>query len=206
MLFMPKEVKFFDLFDKQVENVVRAAEFYKKLVDEADFTPENVRAMHELEHYGDELAHNIINTLNETFITPFDREDILDLTHQLDDTVDGIYMITNRFHLYKISTPTDYSKQLAKIIEQSAKSVQKMIHYLRNNKNMKETIRQCVEVNRLENEADVIRDEAISSLFENEKDAVKVIKQKELYEAAEEVTDNCENIANIVESILVKNN
>ena len=205
-MFMPKEVKFFDLFDKQAENLVKAAEFYKKLTDEAAFTPENVRAMHELEHYGDELTHNIINTLNETFITPFDREDILALANRLDDIIDGIYLITNRFQLYKITKPTEYSQKLANTIAQSTKAMQKALASLRSNKNMKETLFQCVEINRLENEGDVLRDEAISWLFENEKDPIMVIKQKELFEEAETVTDFCEYVAILVESILVKNN
>ena len=205
-MFIPKEVKFFDLFDKQAENLVKAAEFYKKLVNEGGFTPENVRAMHELEHYGDELTHTIINTLNETFITPFDREDILALANRLDDIIDGIYLISNRFMLYKITKPTEYSKKMANTIEQSTKAMQKALASLRSNKNMKETLFQCVEINRLENEGDVLRDEAISSLFENEKDPLMVIKQKELYELAETITDYCEHVANMVESILVKNN
>lgn len=205
-MFIPKEVKFFDLFDKQAENLVKAAEFYKKLVNEGNFTPENVRAMHELEHYGDELTHTIINTLNETFITPFDREDILALANRLDDIIDGIYLISNRFMLYKITKPTEYSKKMASTIEQSTKAMQKALASLRSNKNMKETLFQCVEINRLENEGDVLRDEAISALFEHEKDPIMIIKQKELYEEAETVTDFCEHVANLVESILVKNN
>lgn len=205
-MFIPKEVKFFDLFDKQAENIVKAADFYQKLVDEAAFTPENVRAMHEIEHYGDEMTHTIINTLNETFITPFDREDIMALTNHMDDIVDGIYMITNRFCLYKISKPTEYSKKLAHVLAQSTKALQKALAALRNKKMMKETLIQCVEINRLENEADVLRDEAITALFENEKDPVMIIKQKELYEKAEDVADYCEHTANVVESILVKNN
>ncbi len=205
-MFIPKEVKFFDLFDKQAENIVQAATFYKKLVDEAAFTPENVRAMHEREHYGDELTHTIINTLNETFITPFDREDILALANHMDDIIDGLYMITNRFCLYKIQNPSTPSKKLAAVLAQSAQALQKALASLRHKKQMKETLRQCVEINRLENEADVIRDEAISYLFEHEKNPVMVIKQKELYEEAEKVTDYCEHLANVVESILVKNN
>ena len=162
--------------------------------------------MHEREHYGDELTHTIINTLNETFITPFDREDIMALANHMDDIVDGIYMITNRFNLYKIHTPTEASKKLANVLAQSTKALQKALAALRNKKMMKETLIQCVEINRLENEADVIRDEAISELFEKEKDPVMIIKQKELYEEAENVADYCEHTANVVESILVKNN
>ena len=205
-MLVPKETKFFDLFDKQAENLVRTADFYKKMIDENAFTPENVRAMHEMEHYGDELTHTIINTLNETFITPFDREDIMALTNHMDDVVDGIYMITNRFALYKIPQPSEPSKRMADVLARATKALEKAVNTLRNKKLMKETLMQCVEINRLENEADVIRDEAISDLFENEKNPVMIIKQKELYEESENVADYCEHTANVVESILVKNN
>lgn len=205
-MFLPKEDKFFDLFDKQAKNLVRAAEYYHKLVEEGNFSPENVRKMHEFEHYGDELTHTTINILNETFITPFDREDILALANRLDDIMDNIYLLTNRFSLYKISKPTTYSKKMAVTIEQTVKALRHTMAALRNKKHMKETQEYCVEINRLENEGDVLRDEAISDLFANEKDPIMVIKQKELYEIAETTTDFCEHVANLVESILVKNN
>jgi len=205
-MFLPREEKFFDLFDKQAENIVRASEAYRKIVEEGTFTSENVRKMHEFEHYGDELTHTTINTLNETFITPFDREDILALANRLDDIIDNIYLLTNRFYLYKITKPTTYSKKLAAILEQTSRALQKALAALRHKKNMTETLRQCVEINRLENEGDVLRDEAISDLFSNEKDPIMVIKQKELYEIAETTSDFCEHVANMVESILVKNN
>lgn len=205
-MFLPREDKFFDLFDKQAENLVRAAEYYHKLVEEGDFSPENVRKMHEFEHQGDELTHTTINKLNETFITPFDREDILALANRMDDIMDNIYLLTNRFSLYKISHPTSYSKKMAVTIEQTTKALRHTLAALRNKKHMKRTQEYCVEINRLENEGDVLRDEALSDLFKNEKDPIMVIKQKELYEIAETTTDFCEHVANLVESILVKNN
>ena len=205
-MLLPRQDKFFDLFDKQAENIAKAAELYHELVEKADFSPEKVRRMHEMEHYGDELTHSTINTLNETFITPFDREDILALANRLDDIMDNIYLLTKRFNLYKISKPTQYSKRLANVIEQTAKALQHTLAALRNKKHMKETQDYCVEINRLENEGDVIKDEAISYLFDNEKDPIMVLKQKELYEIAETTTDFCEHVANLVESILVKNN
>ena len=205
-MFLPKETKFFDLFDKQAENLVKAATLYHTLITKADFSPENVRQMHELEHFGDEMTHTIINTLNETFITPFDREDILALANRMDDIIDNIYQLTKCFALYKITKPTIYSQKLAATIEQTATALQKAVGSLRSNKNMKQTLEQCVEINRLENEGDILRDEAISDLFENEKDPIMVMKQKELYELAESTTDFCEHVANMVESILVKSN
>ncbi len=207
MLFMPKEAKFFDLFDMQAANLLEGAELFKKIITESAITRDNVDKMHAIEHNGDEINHIIINTLNESFITPFDREDVLSLATNMDNIVDGIYMIVNRFYLYKINNPSEESKKLAEIIEQSARAVKQAVYFLRSNKNMKNTLKQCVEINRLENMADVIRDEAISRIL-NEPDAnpIHVIKQKELFEAAETVTDMCEYVANVVESILVKNN
>ena len=205
-MLLPKEDKFFDLFDRQAENLVRAAEFYHQSIVQADLSAENVREMHQFEHDGDEVTHTIINTLNETFITPFDREDILALANRMDDIMDNIYLLMNRFYLYKITKPTQFSQKLADTIEQSMKALRKAVATLRSNKHMKDTYRHCVEINRLENEGDVLRDEAISYLFANEKDPIMVIKQKELYEIAELTTDYCEHVANMVESILVKNN
>ena len=206
MLFMPKEVKFFDLFDKQAENLLEGAQLFNKILNTPDISRDNVDKMHAIEHRGDEINHNILNMLNESFITPFDREDIFSLAQNMDNIIDGIYMITNRFYLYKIFTPAEESKKLAVIIENSAKAVSKVVSFLRSNKNMKETLKQCVEINRLENMADEIRDEAISRIL-NEENAnpILVIKQKELFEEAENVTDMCEHVANVVESIIVKN-
>lgn len=207
MLFMPKEVKFFDLFDKQAENLLEGAQLFNKIINTPDISRDNVDKMHAIEHRGDEINHNILNMLNESFITPFDREDIFSLAQNMDNIIDGIYMITNRFYLYKIFNPAEESKKLASIIENSAKAVCKVVNFLRSNKNMKDTLKQCVEINRLENMADEIRDEAISRILNDENaNPILVIKQKELFEEAENVTDMCEHVANVVESIIVKNN
>ena len=207
MLFMPKEVKFFDLFDKQAENLLEGAQLFNKIINTPDISRDNVDKMHAIEHRGDEINHNILNMLNESFITPFDREDIFSLAQNMDNIIDGIYMITNRFYLYKIFTPAEESKKLASIIENSARAVCKVVNFLRSNKNMKDTLKQCVEINRLENMADEIRDEAISRILNDENaNPILVIKQKELFEEAENVTDMCEHVANVVESIIVKNN
>ena len=207
MLFMPKEVKFFDLFDKQAENLLEGAQLFNKIINTPDISRDNVDKMHAIEHRGDEINHNILNMLNESFITPFDRDDIFSLAQNMENIIDGIYMITNRFYLYKIFTPAEESKKLASIIENSAKAVCKVVNFLRSNKNMKDTLKQCVEINRLENMADEIRDEAISRILNDENaNPILVIKQKELFEEAENVTDMCEHVANVVESIIVKNN
>lgn len=206
-MFMPKEMKFFDLFDKQAEIIMEGAQVFNKIINTPEITKDSVSKMHDIEHRADEVMHNIMNTLNESFITPFDREDIVTLAGKMDDVVDGLYLIVNRFYLYQITKPTEYSKRLADTILTTVTALQKIILALRSNKNMKEILRQCIEINRLENVADEIRDEAISSILNTpQADPILVIKQKELFEVAEAVTDYCEQAANVVESILVKNN
>ena len=206
-MFVPKEMKFFDLFDKQMHNLLEGAELYRRIIHTPEITRDNVDKIHSIEHRCDEMTHIILNTLNESFITPFDREDIMALANKMDDIMDGFYMIANRFYLYKIENPTEESKKLADISLNAVKSLQKAISLMRHNKNMRAVLKECIEINRLENMADEIRDEAISRILnDNNANPILVIKQKELIEAAESVTDTCEHAANVLESILVKNN
>jgi predicted phosphate transport protein (TIGR00153 family) len=206
-MFMPKEMKFFDLFDKQMSVLLEGAQLFNEIINKSAISRDNVNKMHAIEHAGDEMTHTIINTLNESFITPYDREDILALANGMDDIIDGLYMIANRFYLYKLETPRDESKKLAEVILSSVEALQKAITLMRSNKNMKAVLKQCIEINRLENLADEIRDEAISRILNvDNSNPILVIKQKELFEAAESVTDSCEQVANVVESIIVKNN
>ena len=206
-MFMPKETKFFDLFDHQIDNVVKGAKLFKEIIGKPAVTADNIDKMHAIEHDGDEVNHRIIDKLNESFITPFDREDILDLSNSTDNIIDGIYMITKRYYLYKLLTPGEYSRKFSELIEQSVLALQKVVHGLKHRKHSEEVREQCVEINRLENMADILRDEAISNLLNDENaNPIVVIKKKEMYETCENVTDLCEHVANIVESILVKNN
>ena len=206
-MFMPKETKFFDLFDRQIDNVVEGAKLFREIITKPAVNADNIDKMHAIEHNGDEISHRIIDKLNESFITPFDREDILDLSNSTDNIIDGIYMISKRYYLYKLLAPGEYSHKFAALLEESVLALQKVVHGLRNNKHSKEVMAQCVEINRLENMADTLRDEAISKLLNDETaNPLVVIKKKEMYETCEYVTDMCEHVANIVESILVKNN
>ena len=206
-MFMPKETKFFDLFDRQIDNVVKGAKLFREIIEKPAVTADNIDKMHAIEHEGDEISHRIIDKLNESFITPFDREDMLDLSNSTDNIIDGIYMITKRYYIYKLLTPGEYSHKFADLIEQSVLALQKVVHGLKHRKHSKEVMEQCVEINRLENMADILRDEAISNLLNDENaNPIVVIKKKEMYETCENVTDLCEHTANIVESILVKNN
>ena len=206
-MFMPKETKFFDLFDRQIDNVVKGAKLLREIIEKPAVTADNIDKMHAIEHDGDEVSHRIIDKLNESFITPFDREDMLDLSNSTDNIIDDIYMIAKRYYIYKLLKPGEYSHKFADLIEQSVLALQKVVHGLKHRKHSKEVMEQCVEINRLENMADILRDEAISTLLNNENaNPIVVIKKKEMYETCENVTDLCEHTANIVESILVKNN
>jgi hypothetical protein len=202
--FLPKGFNFFDLFDKQVEYAIEAAVLFKEIASRGDVDAGSHIKMEEIEHKGDETTHSIIENLNKTFITPFDREDIHKLATELDDVVDVINTIVSRLRLYKLSGANENLVEFTTVIEQSVREVASAVNGLRRPKNSKKILDCCVEVNRLENVGDAMRDEVLADLFETEKDPIAVIKWKEIYQDAETVLDVCEDVANVVESILVK--
>ena len=202
--FLPKGFNFFDLFDKQVDCAVDAAHCFKELVSKGTLDETVIKEIHELEHQGDEAAHIIIDQLNKTFITPFDREDIHELMKQLDDVTDMINNIARRLLVFKLIGVDKRLVEFAAVIEESTHSVASAVKGLRSMKNSKSIKEACVEVNRLENVGDTMRDEALGELFETEKNPIAVIKWKEVYQYAETVLDICEDVAHVVESIIVK--
>jgi hypothetical protein len=202
--FLPRGFNFFDLFDKQVEYAIEAAVLFKEIASRGEVDAGSHIKMEEIEHKGDETTHSIIENLNKTFITPFDREDIHKLATELDDVVDVINTIVGRLRLYKLSGANKNLVEFAKVIEQSVREVARAVNGLRRPKDSKTILDCCVEVNRLENVGDSMRDEVLADLFETEKDPIAVIKWKEIYQDAETVLDVCEDVANVVESILVK--
>lgn len=202
--FLPKGFNFLELFEKQVDCAVDASHYFNLLVSNAIINDSYVKKIQELEHQGDEAAHSIIDHLNKTFITPFDREDIHQLTKELDNITDMINNMARRLAIYKFNTVNDNLTKFASVINESIKEVASVIKGLNNLKNVKSIQESCVEINRLENVGDVMRDSALAELFNVEKDPIMVIKWKEIYEFAETVLDICEDVANVVESILVK--
>lgn len=200
----PKEDKFFDLFDKQAESILKATVFFKEIVSQGTFDDVTVLRMHDMEHECDVHAHGIMELLNRTFITPFDREDIHALSHELDDIVDMIYSITKRIHLYKITDKSVGLLQFADYIEQAVTALSKALKGLRKIKNMRPIMDSCIEVNKLENLGDQLKDAIIGKLLESNPDPIQFIKWKEIFEGTETVLDICEDVANVIESILVK--
>jgi len=202
--FFPNEFNFFDLFEKQVGFAVDAAKYFKELVLKGVFDETAIRKIGDIEHQGDDVAHTIIDQLNKTFITPFDREDIHRLAKEIDDVIDMINTIVSRMRVYKLSGVNKNLVEFASVIEESVSAVACAVKAMRNMKNSEVVSTACVEINRLENVGDSMRDEMLAELFEREKDPIAVIKWKEIYQDAETVLDICEDVAHVVDSILVK--
>jgi hypothetical protein len=204
---IPKDKIFFTLFAKSAENLVAISKKFNILLHTSapDKRVALIREIADLEHQGDTITHNIFTELSTNFITPFDREDIHYLATSLDDIVDYIHGSAKRLQLYKIEDYTEAMQQLAIGIEKSAEQVYIAVTGLKGLENIVKVNEALVKINYLENQADDIFDGAIAALFINEKDAVNIIKLKEIYSNMETATDKCEDVANVIETIIVKN-
>ena len=202
--FFTNQFNFFNLFEEQVHHALEAACFFKEVVARGRVSEEMLSTMAQIEHRGDDVAHTIIAQLNKTFITPFDREDIHALAMELDDITDMINNIVSRLRVYNITSVNQNMVEFAAVIEQSVRAVACAVGGLRHTKNVRVVFDACVEVNRLENVGDVMRDRMLAELFAVEKDPIVVIKWKDLYQEAETVLDVCEDVVHVVDSIMVK--
>jgi predicted phosphate transport protein (TIGR00153 family) len=205
-MLLRKEMKFFKLYNQQCENMVAAAKFFNELVTTGNFNEDSVAAMRRFEQEGDIITREVSMVLNKTFITPFDREDIFELSNEIDNVVDSIDALTKRMRLYKLTKPDPLLKQFAVLIEQSAIALSDAVKYLDNAKNYSRVQIYCSEVNRLENLGDQLRDTSIGDLLDNNTDPIYVIKWKEIYETAEATIDICDRVGKTLYSITVKNN
>ena len=202
---LPKEYQFFDFFDKMADASVDAARLFKEFAVQGTFDEAANEKMREIEHHCDDITHDIINKLNRTFITPFDREDIYALAHRFDSVVDIIHAITKRMLLYNLhNSVSEDLLRFAELIEQSAMALATAVRGLRNLKNATIISEACIEINRLENLGDLLRDETIGKLFDNSFDPLYIIKWKDIFQDAERALDQCEDVANVIESIMVK--
>jgi predicted phosphate transport protein (TIGR00153 family) len=202
---MPREQKFFDLFEEAAKNITKAARELKEMMDTWQFIDSRVAEITELEHEGDTIAHQILSLLHRTFVTPFDREDIALLAHTMDDIIDFVHATADSMFIYKITAPTQRSKELADIIVQGAVEVEKAVHGLRHKSEFKQILERCVEINRLENMADRVYRAAIGELFDNTTDITQIIKWREIYDHMESATDRCEDVADALEGVALKN-
>jgi uncharacterized protein len=201
---MPKEGKFFRLFAESARNTVEVSQKFKELVYNWDNLIDRVAAISDLEHKGDNVTHEIITESRRTFLTPFDREDITSLAQSLDDVTDFIHSAADFILIYRVEQPTLRAKELADIIVTSTLEVQKGIALLTNQIDQTQILKHCVEINRMENEADIIYRTALVELFANTTDEKLLIKWREIYENMETVTDKCEDVANALEALALK--
>lgn len=198
---VPRETKFFDMFAEMSRNLIEGAKVLRDLLGNFEQVDARLSNIKDIEHRGDDMTHAVFVKLNQTFITPFDREDIHRLASSLDDVLDFINSAADRIKTYKIKTPPPAAFELAKIIVRQAESLELGVSLLEKNQKVLEHL---VEVNRLENEADTISRDAIGKLFEYEKDPIILIKHKELIEVLETATDKAEDVANVLETIVLK--
>jgi uncharacterized protein len=202
--FLPKEGKFFMLFEQDAQVAVKIAQSLREMLHNWQDVEEKVHRINDLEHEGDTVTHEIIAQLHRTFVTPFDREDIALLAHSLDDVTDFIEATADAMMLYQIDHPTVRAKELADIIVQLAIEVEGAIAEINRRVDLKQILKRCVEINRLENEADKVYRSALAELFKDSKDMANVIKWREIYEYMENATDRCEDVANVLEGVALK--
>jgi predicted phosphate transport protein (TIGR00153 family) len=203
--FMPREEGFFDLFEEGARNVVKAARCLKELVDTWQDVEQKVNEITELEHQGDAITHKIAAQLHRTFVTPFDREDIAELAHTMDDVIDFIHAASDAMILYRVDRPGQRAKELAGIILEGATEIERAMPQLRHRGDLKHILKRCVELNRVENAADVVYRSALAELFADSTDIAHIIKWREIFAHMESATDRCEDVANVLEGVAVKN-
>jgi hypothetical protein len=202
---IPRNTAFFDLFDKAADVVVRAAEAYARLAQDYGRRTEYVARIRELEHEGDEIAHQTFDRLDQTFLTPIDREDIEDLMKRMDDVIDEIDAAAKRLTLYRIPEPTTWLLKQTEVLVKASRLVGKAVQRLRNLKKPDGLNEDLVEIHRLENVGDEHNHAAVAELFEKGGDPMLVMKWKEIYDLTERAIDRCEDIANTIRGIVLKN-
>ena len=199
---LPREEQYFDLFQQMTIYISDAArELKEMLADKNRDYQEYSQRIKGLEHACDELTHNVATKLNKSFITPFDREDIYTMSSALDDIVDLIDDAAKAVVIFDVHETTDYARGFAHVIERMAAELRDIVSTLQKPKNITQRL---VEIHRLENEGDDIYHAAIAELFRGEHDPLTVLKWKEIYEKLEAAVDRCENVANIIESVIIK--
>jgi predicted phosphate transport protein (TIGR00153 family) len=198
---IPREERFYDLFLDDAVNMVRAARLLEAMMREYDDLDRRAKEIRDAEHAGDEITHDIGHRVESTFVTPFDREDIIALLSGLDDVIDTIEEVADTFVLYRIPAPTDTAVRQSAIIVAQCEQLHAALANLREFSGIE---RHWIEVHRLENEGDQIARAAIADLFSNGSDPIDVIKWKEIYNLLETTIDKCEDVANVIERIVVK--
>ena len=202
---MPREKVFFELFNKSAANAHQAALALAALMADYTDVPAKVKGIKDLEHAGDEIAHQIFDRLDQTFITPLDREDIHEIASRLDDITDLIDTTANRMLIYRIAQPTPEARDLGAALVKATASLVQAFALLDNLKRADEILAHCIEVHTQENEGDRVHHDALARLFDSSTSPVEIIKWKDIYSMLETATDVCEDVANVLHAVVIKN-
>jgi predicted phosphate transport protein (TIGR00153 family) len=200
---LPKEDKYFDMFNRMASQMTECALLLQKLFSDFDNRVAYADKIKEVEHNCDLLTHEIVKKLNQTFITPIDREDIHALASGLDDIVDAIEYTAKRVILYRVEEPTGHARRMCDVLVRIVASLENAVMSLENNG--EQVLRECVTIHGLENEGDTYHHEAVDELFSQETNPITLLKMKELYAKMERTIDKCEDVSNILEAIVLKN-
>jgi uncharacterized protein len=201
---LPRDDTFFDLFDQLAAKALEAARALEETFERWDRLDERIRVIKDLEHTCDDITHRAMDKLNSTFITPLEPEDIHTLVSRLDDIVDHIDQVAGRLLIYGVKAPTEEAKLLTQVLTRACVEVQKSVAGLRNMKDPEMLRRLSVEINRLENESDDVLRLALRRLFAQKNDVLEVIKLKEIYESLETAVDRCEDVANVIQTVVLR--
>ncbi len=203
--FLPRDTSFFDLFEQHAALTVEGAKEFFAIAQTGANIAAKARRIKEIEHEADVVTHRCVEALHKTFITPIERGDIYRLISRMDDIMDFVEAAAERLTLYEITTMSDEVRDLADVLVRSCEQIKNAMQGLRNMKNAEPILKACLDVNRLENDADAILRAAVARLFREEKDPIVIIKWKEIYENLESATDRCEDVANTIEGVVLEN-
>ncbi|MGA7721089.1 MAG: DUF47 family protein [Ignavibacteriaceae bacterium] len=201
---LPKEYEFFDMFDKLTAYSICASKFLQEIVEHGRVGEEDIVKIKEIELSADKVTYEIFEKLNKTFITPLDREDIHSLAHELDSVIDMVLKLSNLMKIYNVNGIDKKFIEVLKLVDSAVYSISIAVKGLRNNKSFKSVKEHYIEVDRLESLGDQLRNEAIAELFSGNYEAVYIMKWKDIFQTAEKLLDQCDDVAKIIETIIVK--
>lgn len=202
---IPRDNRFFDIFEKIGQNLLECSAVFHELFKNFESVSHKVDEIKEYEHRGDSLTHEVLQLLNATFVTPLDREDIYRLAESLDNVVDQIDEAASRITIFNVTAPTSYAVELAHIINKCCEHVHKAMPFLKRMKDLPELQDNLLQIHTLENRADAVKKQALTELFSNPEDVISLLKWREIYEIMEAATDKCEDVADVLQGLLVKN-
>ncbi|HET9986972.1 MAG TPA: DUF47 family protein [Kofleriaceae bacterium] len=201
---LPRETSFFDFFEEHAALTIEGTKEFLSMVTTGANIAAKCRRISDIEHETDTITHRCVEALHKTFITPIDRDQIHRLITRMDDVMDYVEAAAERIELYEITTMTNDVRDLADVLHRAAQQVEGAVRGLRDLKDTHGTLKLCIDINRLENEADAILRRSVARLFKEEKDPIMVIKWKEVYENLESASDRCEDVANIIEGVILE--